>query len=101
MADGKITRIGRCYACRETFGYDPDTVTTVLIDPQTRLPPGMTPFGTRRQPSPAALARAEREPICPRCVERARRFREEQTADPSAGWPTWRRDQGDSGSQAP
>jgi hypothetical protein len=81
MTDKQITTIGRCYGCKRTFGFDAQSVTTYLIDPDTGLPPGMTVFGTARDPAPESVARSVREPVCPACVEKAK-----QTGDPSAAW---------------
>jgi hypothetical protein len=46
-----------CYACRRTFAFDVDRVTSVLVDPVSGLAPDLG--GDR--------ARARREPLCPRC----------------------------------
>lgn len=59
---------GNCFVHGGLFMFDPDTVTSVLIDPVTGLPPDMG--GNER--------RARREPVCPACCkaanpERARR----------------------------
>ncbi|WP_084963054.1 hypothetical protein [Thermoactinospora rubra] len=82
MADEQIPTIGRCYSCKRAFHYRLASVVTVAIDPETGLPPGMTVLGTFREPAPEAEARAVREPICPACVDRARRF--EESTQPSA-----------------
>ncbi|MFI6504948.1 hypothetical protein [Nonomuraea typhae] len=74
MSEDQITTIGKCYACKRTFGYIPAKVMTITIDPETGVPPDMTVLGGQREPSPEALARSVKEPICPACVERARRF---------------------------
>ncbi|WP_271219789.1 hypothetical protein [Streptosporangium carneum] len=90
MRDEHITTIGRCYACKRTFGFIPATVTTITIDPDTGLPPGMTVLGTQREPTAEALARSVEETVCPDCVNRARRFAE--SAQPSAlQFETWSR----------
>ncbi|MEW9532761.1 hypothetical protein [Microbispora sp. NPDC049125] len=87
MDDKPITTIGRCYACRRAFAFDPSTVTLFDVDPATGLPPGMTPLGSMREPTPESLARAVKEPVCPRCVEKARAFLDA----PAAPWPPWPR----------
>ncbi|GII88996.1 hypothetical protein Ssi03_69860 [Sphaerisporangium siamense] len=91
MTDKPPTTIGACYACKRGFAYDPQTVTLFPVDPETGLPPGMTVLGSTREPSPEALARAVRKPVCPDCVRRAEQFKEasERVADPSAGWKSW------------
>jgi hypothetical protein len=84
MADKGITTIGRCYSCKRTFGFDPERVTMFLVDPDTALPPNMTPTGTTREPTPESLARSRHVPVCPDCVRRA-----EQRArqDDGSTWP--------------
>ncbi|GAA3788038.1 hypothetical protein GCM10022226_03250 [Sphaerisporangium flaviroseum] len=86
MADEHITTIGRCYACKRTFGFIPATATTVMIDPETGLPPGMTVLGSFREPTAEATARSVREPICPDCVAKAKRF-----SEPAIQFETWQR----------
>lgn len=56
------------YVCKRIFGFVPDTVTTVVIDPVTGMPPGFTVVRTFREPTPEAVARWVREPVCPACV---------------------------------
>jgi hypothetical protein len=53
--------VGRCFACRETFSFNPFHVPSIPIDPVTKLPPDMG----------GDAARAQREPLCATCVERA------------------------------
>jgi len=53
--------LGPCWACRRTFAFDPDRVTSILIDPVTGLAPD-----TGGDP-----ARARREPLCPACCRAA------------------------------
>ncbi|GAA4596465.1 hypothetical protein GCM10023194_68750 [Planotetraspora phitsanulokensis] len=91
MTDKKITTIGRCYACKRTFAFDPGTVMMFSIDPETGLIPGMTVFGGMREPTPEALARAIDVPICPDCVSKAKQFVEAD--DPSVGWKRWPADE--------
>ncbi|MEV0347183.1 hypothetical protein AB0H88_15575 [Nonomuraea sp. NPDC050680] len=82
MADKGITTIGRCYGCKRTFGFDPERVTMFLVDPDPAAPPSMTAPGT--QPTPEALARSRREPVCPDCVRRGQHTRQDDG-------PTWPR----------
>lgn len=49
-----------CWGCRETFTFDPDTVSSIPIDPETGLPPGIG--GTDPQ-------QAVKQPLCPQCVK--------------------------------
>lgn len=45
-----------------------------LVDPETGLPPGITALGSLRPATPDAVARSADLPVCPDCVERAKRF---------------------------
>ncbi|MEV4115828.1 hypothetical protein [Nonomuraea sp. NPDC049695] len=78
---------GRCYMCKRTFSFDPKEVMTVLIDPETRMPPGITVLGSLRPAKPEAVARSVDEPICPDCVRRAKQYSEESGSDRS--WESW------------
>ncbi|GAA0360074.1 hypothetical protein GCM10009530_06720 [Microbispora corallina] len=91
MTDENITAIGRCYGCKRRFRFDPDTVTMFLVDPETNLPPGMSPLGSRREPTPEALARSVKLPVCPACVERAKRVLEAGTDPRPPEFPVWHR----------
>ncbi|GAA3530046.1 hypothetical protein GCM10022419_006250 [Nonomuraea rosea] len=74
MTGEPATTTGRCYACKGTFSFDPKKVETMLVDPKTNLPPGITALGTLRPATPEAVARSVDEPICPECIEKARRI---------------------------
>ena len=87
MADDDAKTTGRCYACKRTFSYDPKEVMTFLVDRETGLPPGITFFGTLRPATPESVARSADEPICPDCVDRAKRFAAE--SDPPPQWEIW------------
>ncbi|TDD90421.1 hypothetical protein E1293_03295 [Actinomadura darangshiensis] len=87
MKDKEPSTTGTCAACRRTFEFDPQSVSTVLIDPDTGLPPGMTVLATLRQATPEAVARSTDEPICPQCVTRAQQFQAESASTPT--WDTW------------
>ncbi|MFK0119202.1 hypothetical protein [Streptomyces sp. NPDC090994] len=45
------------------------TAPSILIDPETGLPPGVSPDGHRATPSPAAAARARKQPLCQLCLD--------------------------------
>lgn len=45
------------------------TAASLLIDPETGLPPDISPDGHRVVPSPEATARARRRPLCRPCAE--------------------------------
>ncbi|MFC4118469.1 hypothetical protein [Nonomuraea zeae] len=74
MTGEPATTTGRCYACKSTFSFDPQKVETMLVDPETNRPPGITALGTLRPALPDAVARSIDEPICPECIEKARRI---------------------------
>ncbi|WP_327740419.1 hypothetical protein OG749_45880 (plasmid) [Streptomyces nojiriensis] len=40
-----------------------------MIDPETGLPPGISPDGHRVAPSPEATARARKRPLCQSCID--------------------------------
>lgn len=88
MADEQITTIGRCHACKRAFRIVPASVTTVTIDPETGLPPGMTVLGTSREPTQEATTRSVEVPICPDCVNKAKQYRELMHA-PARQFETW------------
>ncbi|GAA2374395.1 hypothetical protein GCM10010404_32400 [Nonomuraea africana] len=90
MADEQMTTIGRCYGCKRTFSFIPGSVTTVTIDPETGLPPGMTVLGTTREPTPEATARSVKEPICPDCLNKAKQFMH----PPAPQFETWQSNPG-------
>ncbi|RBQ17057.1 hypothetical protein DP939_26580 [Spongiactinospora rosea] len=87
MNEEQIPQIGPCYACGRAFRVDAGEVVMFTVDPETGLPPGLSVLGTRREPSPEAVARAVEKPVCPDCVARAERFTAESDTPPS--WPTW------------
>lgn len=91
MADERITTIGRCYVCKRTFGFIPASVTTVTIDPETGLLPGMTVLATFREPTPEATARSVQEPICPDCLDRAKQYLN-LTQSPAPPFEEWHND---------
>jgi hypothetical protein len=65
---GYMVVFGPCWMCKAVFGFHPDLVTSVPIDPVTGLAPDLG----------GDPERAQREPLCPPCCrlanpERARR----------------------------
>lgn len=58
---GFVWALGRCWSCGALFGFDPDRVPSVPIDPATNTPPDMG----------GDAARAVRQPVCAACIERA------------------------------
>ncbi|MFC4111563.1 hypothetical protein [Nonomuraea zeae] len=91
MADEQITTIGRCYLCKRTFSFTPASVMTVMMDPETNIPLGMTVSGNFREPTSEAAARAVAEHVCPDCVDRAKEL-SKSLDSPALPFDTWRRD---------
>ncbi len=87
MVEKEPSTTGTCVACKRSFEYDPRSVPTILIDPETGMPPGMTVVGSLRPATPEAVARSTDEPVCPQCVTKAQEHQattESPTQDP---WP--------------
>ena len=60
-----------CWACRELSIGCPDCVVSVLVDPETELPPDIARVNGKAEtvtPTPEAVARALPQPICDDCV---------------------------------
>jgi len=74
MTDEQITTIGRCHLCKRAFSFTPAGVLTVMMDPETNMPLGMTVSGAFREPTPEATARAVKKYACPDCVDRVKRL---------------------------
>lgn len=70
--DAKLFAIGPCFICGQQFTFDPETVQSVWVDPQTNRPPDVNSLGEHITPDPAAVERAVRLPICPNDVARLR-----------------------------
>lgn len=66
----KVTALGPCGLCGSLFSFHPDTVPSILMDPQTGLPPDVGP-------QPGGFGRAVAEPVCPGCVAAFARARDE------------------------
>jgi hypothetical protein len=77
---GVCRALGPCFACKQLFGFDPDTVPSVLIDPQTGKPPDV-------DPAPGGRERARREPLCPNCVAEINPQRAERGLPPLVPGP--------------
>jgi hypothetical protein len=90
MEDEQITTIGRCHMCKRTFSFTPASVMTIMMDPETNLPLGMTVSGALREPAPEVTARSVKEYICPDCVNRAEQLREFMDP-PALRFDTWQR----------
>lgn len=72
MSDPKLFALGRCFTCDTGFDFDPETVTTVMIDPLTNRPPDVGPDAQPIDPDPAAVERSVPKMICPPCVIKVR-----------------------------
>lgn len=79
MAESASFAQAPCYTCQTVFAFDPETVPSMAVDPQTNkaliATLGADPIVTRR---------ARFEPICPTCVSRL------QPLLKAAGLPVWR-----------
>jgi hypothetical protein len=61
MTDSPLVAVAPCWCCRTVFGFDPDTVISIPIDPDRQLPPDLG-----GDPDKAILM-----PLCSGCVARA------------------------------
>lgn len=68
MAEPEVIALGQCCVHGGLFEFDPDRVPSVLVDPETGLPPDVNEAGQYREPTAEALARSRREPYCPACA---------------------------------
>lgn len=62
----------RCPCCGNPMVFhelERHTIPSLLIDPETGLPPDISPDGHRVVPSPEAKSRARRLPVCRSCAE--------------------------------
>ncbi|WP_344884812.1 hypothetical protein [Nonomuraea antimicrobica] len=78
--------------CKRTFGLTPAkamTIMTVMMDPETNLPLGMTVSGVLREPTPEAAARAVEAYVCSDCVDRVKQLKEFMDR-PVGRFGTWR-----------
>ncbi|UBU14215.1 hypothetical protein [Nonomuraea gerenzanensis] len=89
MSEKRETAAGRCLVCKREFTFDPGEVTTILIDPETGIPPGFTVLGTLRPATPEAVARSTDQPVCPDCEEKAAKY-SEALSPPPPHWESWR-----------
>ncbi len=87
MTDREPQPSAQCVMCKKAFSSDPQSLSTILIDPETGLPPGMTALGSLREATPEAVARSTDKPICADCVARARQFKTINKSPPT--WDTW------------
>lgn len=61
-----MVAVGACWSCGQPFGFDPDAVPSIPIDPDTNLPPDIGDTDPER---------AVKQPICPVCIDEANRQR--------------------------
>jgi hypothetical protein len=73
VTDTPLVAVAPCWCCKTPFGFDPDAVTSIPIDPDRQLPPDLG-----GDPAKAILM-----PLCPGCVARA-------SAQRAAGRPQFR-----------
>jgi len=70
VSPGVAFAMAPCYLHKGLFCFDPESVTSLRIDPQTGRPPDVNANGEPAEPSQAAQDRSVREPICPDCCKR-------------------------------
>lgn len=63
-----VVALGKCCACRNVFTFCPVCVSSVLIDPETNLPPDVSAQGELITPGPDAMRRSIRQPVCEPCT---------------------------------
>jgi hypothetical protein len=73
MDEGKLVGMDVCYLHGQMFRFDPHTVVTVLVDPQTGWPPDVDENNQPCTPDSEAIKRAVKRPVCDACVERVNR----------------------------
>ena len=74
MNEGRTIALGPCFLCRNVFAFDAELVPSVPIDPRTGLTPDLG----------GDPERAERQPICERCIREVNRQRIDAGREP---WP--------------
>jgi len=67
---GIVFALAPCYCCKRLTDFCPDCVNSVLVDPETNLPPDLGPDLQPREPDPAAVDRSIKLPICDTCTIR-------------------------------
>jgi hypothetical protein len=72
---GAEVAMAPCFIHGGVFGFDPEAVCSVLVDPETGRPPDVGPDGQAITPDPEAVQRSVRKPVCDDCMERANRAR--------------------------
>lgn len=63
-----VMAIGACANCHGSFGFCPECVTSIRIDPMTKRPPDVNEKGQVVTPDPEAMRRSTKEPVCPACT---------------------------------
>ena len=63
-----LTAMAPCFIHAGIFSFDPDRVTSVLIDPVTNAPPDVNPDPATPEVT-VRVARSVRRPICPACCQ--------------------------------
>lgn len=60
--------IDKCYIHGDYFAFNPDTVVSVLIDPQTGRPPDVDAQERHVTPEPGSVERSVKRPVCDDCT---------------------------------
>lgn len=82
---GEAIIMGNCGNCGAVTGGCPKCINTIGIDPETMMPPDVeisNGVAVRIEPSPEAVERTVRMPLCDNCVKAAMR------KDPNKGLMT-------------
>lgn len=84
MAEAII--MGNCGNCGAVTGGCPKCINTIGIDPETMMPPDVEISGgvaVRIEPSPEAIERTVRMPLCDNCVIAAQQYKPELETEKS------------------
>jgi hypothetical protein len=63
--ESRLIAFGPCWMCKHEFTFDPETVTSIPIDPVTKLPPDLGGDPTR----------VIKQPLCPGCIRFVNKIR--------------------------
>ena len=91
---GYMVGMDKCYVHGGVFMFDPETVVSVRIDPQTGRAPDVGADGEPCEPEPGSVERSVRQPICDECMTRINPARRARGNEPvqlarerEGGWP--------------
>lgn len=78
MSEGTYVGLDTCFIHGGLFEFDPDSVVTVWIDPETGRPPDVDADGGTIAADPLAVERCVQRPICGPCIARVNEGRRAQ-----------------------